>query len=110
MTWHTWIHRAAKVSNDLIHNRAHWPISLQPLEETLVPEPAQLSVAQLPRSCLDVPHHLNLKGVGTLSSNQPEGTDLVLRTAQTKRLHLLFSFSPLAIRARLMHRCFHKEQ
>ena len=67
MTWRTWIHRAAAVSNNLIHDRVRWPIPLQPLKEALVPEPAQLPVAQLPGSCLNVPHHLNLQAGGTVS-------------------------------------------
>ena len=65
--WRTWVRGAAAVSNNLIHNRVHRPISLQPLEEALVPEPAQLPVAQLPGSCLHVPHHLNLQADVTVS-------------------------------------------
>ena len=49
-----------EVRKNLIHNGFHRPVSLQPLEEALIPEPAQLPVAQLPGSGLYVPHRLHL--------------------------------------------------
>ena len=49
-----------EVRKDLIHNRGHSPVPLQPLEEALIPEPAELPVTQLPGSRLYIPHHLHL--------------------------------------------------
>ena len=43
----TWIYRGFIVSDDVIHNGANRVVPLQPLEQALITEPAQLPVAQL---------------------------------------------------------------
>ena len=65
----TWIDRAVEVSNDLVYNGAHRPVSLQPLEEALISEPAQLPMAQLPGSYLYIPHHLHLHRIPCASAS-----------------------------------------
>ena len=65
----TWIDRAVKVSNDLVYNGAHRSVSLQPLEESLISEPAQLPMAQLPGSYLYIAHHLHLHRIHCISAS-----------------------------------------
>jgi len=64
---HTWIDRAVEVSDDLVYNGSHRPLSFQPLVEALVSEPAQLPMAQLPGSYLYIPHHLHLHRIRCIS-------------------------------------------
>ena len=82
----TWIYRGFVVSDDVIHNGADRAVPLQPLEQALITEPAQLPVAQLARSCLHIPHQLLLhNSIAFVRAQMPDtSVNRVERTSLTR--------------------------